>query len=215
MVVLRGQDYRDANPIDVVCEAGKFSVRGLPSRTLGWPEVAAAAHAGTVPGERAGLEGDNLFEVAQSSFASVMTSLTTPLATLVLGRVASATQVAWFRVSLAPQQGLATLSAPARLILMTEQTRDWERGTRETVFAGIRRYMAAAALLSAVVLPPLLVFTPQLVPMALCEGQVMLGKLVMLPQRSVAPALMSRRRLGMLLGSVSRRCSRWDSVYLI
>jgi O-antigen/teichoic acid export membrane protein len=116
------------------------------------------------PAERLGSERRGIVSfLAQSSFASVMTSLTTPLATLVLGRVASATQVAWFRVSLAPQQGLATLSAPARLILMTEQTRDWERGTRETVFAGIRRYMAAAALLSAVVLPPLLIFTPQLV----------------------------------------------------
>jgi len=101
--------------------------------------------------------------LAQSSVASVMTSLTTPLATLVLGRVASTAQVAWFRVALAPQQGLATLSAPARLILMTEQTRDWERGTRATVFAGIRRYTAGAALLSVVVLPPLLVFTPELV----------------------------------------------------
>jgi O-antigen/teichoic acid export membrane protein len=116
------------------------------------------------PTERLGSERRGIVSfLAQSSLASVMTSLTTPLATLVLGRVASATQVAWFRVSLAPQQGLATLSAPARLILMTEQTRDWERGTRDTVFAGIRRYMAAAALLSAVVLPPLLIFTPQLV----------------------------------------------------
>jgi O-antigen/teichoic acid export membrane protein len=101
--------------------------------------------------------------LAQSSVASVMTSLTTPLATLVLGRVASTAQVAWFRIALAPQQGLATLSAPARLILMTEQTRDWERGAPETVFAGIRRYMAGAALLCAVVLPPLLVFTPDVV----------------------------------------------------
>jgi O-antigen/teichoic acid export membrane protein len=117
-----------------------------------------------VAAERLGSERRGILGfLAQSSVASVMTSLTTPAATLVLGRVASATQVAWFRASLAPQQGLATLSAPARLILMTEQTRDWERGTRDTVFAGIKRYMGAAALLSAIVLPPLLIFTPQLV----------------------------------------------------
>jgi O-antigen/teichoic acid export membrane protein len=101
--------------------------------------------------------------LGQSSVATMMTSLTSPLAILVLGRVASASEVAYFRVALAPQQGLGALSAPARLILMTEQTRDWERGTPETVFAGIRRYMAGAAILSAVVLPPLLVFTPELV----------------------------------------------------
>ena len=120
--------------------------------------------------------------LAQSSIASVMTSLTTPLATLVLGRVASTTQVAWFRVALSPQQGLATLSAPARLILMTEQTRDWERGTPETVFASIRRYMAGAALISAVVLPPLLIFTPDLVRLLFAaknEGAVDATRLVL------------------------------------
>jgi O-antigen/teichoic acid export membrane protein len=101
--------------------------------------------------------------LGQSSLASMMTSLTSPLAILVLGRVASTTEVAYFRVALAPQQGLGALSAPARLILLTEQTRDWERGTPETVFAGIKRYMLGAAILSAVVLPPLLVFTPELV----------------------------------------------------
>jgi O-antigen/teichoic acid export membrane protein len=101
--------------------------------------------------------------LGQSSVATMMTSLTSPLAILVLGRVASATEVAYFRVALAPQQGLGALSAPARLILMTEQTRDWERGTPETVFAGIRRFMLGATVISAVVLPPLLVFTPDLV----------------------------------------------------
>jgi O-antigen/teichoic acid export membrane protein len=117
------------------------------------------ARAERLGGERRGI----LSFLAQSSVASVITSFTTPLATLVLGRVSTTTQVAWFRVALAPQQGLATLSAPARLILLTEQTRDWERGTRETVFAGIRRYMAGAALISLVVLPPLLWFTPEIV----------------------------------------------------
>jgi carbon-monoxide dehydrogenase large subunit len=57
-------------PADVVVEAGRFSVRGLPSRTLGWPEVAAAAHHGRVPGETAGLEDTQVFAVAQSSFAN-------------------------------------------------------------------------------------------------------------------------------------------------
>jgi CO/xanthine dehydrogenase Mo-binding subunit len=54
----------------VVVEAGRFSVRGLPSRTLGWSDVAAAAHAGHVPGEAAGLEDTQVFAVSQSSFAN-------------------------------------------------------------------------------------------------------------------------------------------------
>jgi O-antigen/teichoic acid export membrane protein len=101
--------------------------------------------------------------VAQSSIATVVTSMTTTLATLVLGRVASATQVGYFRTALSPQQAFAAMSSPARLILLTEQTRDWERGRRDEVYRGIRRYMLAAAALSAVLLPPLLVFTPDVV----------------------------------------------------
>jgi aerobic carbon-monoxide dehydrogenase large subunit len=60
----------EAAPADVVVEAGRFAVRGLPSRTLGWSDVAAAAHAGHVPGEAAGLEDTHVFAVSQSSFAN-------------------------------------------------------------------------------------------------------------------------------------------------
>jgi CO/xanthine dehydrogenase Mo-binding subunit len=60
----------EAAAADIVCDAGGFSVRGLPSRTIGWREVAAAAHAGAVPNESDGLAADHLFEVTQSSFAN-------------------------------------------------------------------------------------------------------------------------------------------------
>jgi carbon-monoxide dehydrogenase large subunit len=60
----------EAAPADVVVEGGRFAVRGLPSRTLGWPEIAAAAHAGRVPGEEAGLEDTQVFSVSQSSYAN-------------------------------------------------------------------------------------------------------------------------------------------------
>ena len=60
----------EAAPADVVVEAGRFSVRGLPSRAVGWPEIAAAAHGGRVPGEVAGLEDTQVFAVSQSSFAN-------------------------------------------------------------------------------------------------------------------------------------------------
>jgi aerobic carbon-monoxide dehydrogenase large subunit len=60
----------EAAPADVVVEEGRFAVRGLPSRTLGWPEIAAAAHAGQVPGEGAGLEDTQVFTVSQSSYAN-------------------------------------------------------------------------------------------------------------------------------------------------
>jgi CO/xanthine dehydrogenase Mo-binding subunit len=60
----------EAATADVVLENGKFSVRGLPSRAVGWAEVAAAAHGGRVPGETPGLEETHVFEVSQSSFAN-------------------------------------------------------------------------------------------------------------------------------------------------
>jgi O-antigen/teichoic acid export membrane protein len=105
---------------------------------------------------------DILSFVAQSSAATAVISLTAPLSLLVLGRVASTRQVAFFRAAMSPQQAFAVVSAPARLILLTEQTRAWERGTRDVVFAGIRRYMLGMTVLSAAILPVLLVFTPDL-----------------------------------------------------
>jgi CO/xanthine dehydrogenase Mo-binding subunit len=55
---------------DVVCEGGSFSVKGLPTRALGWADVAAAAHAGVLPGETADLEDMQVFSVSQSAFAN-------------------------------------------------------------------------------------------------------------------------------------------------
>src|SRR2546430_5344093 len=127
----------------------------------GWIAYRRFPQAPSVP---LGAERRDVFSfVGQSSIASAVTSLTTPLAILVLGRVASTIQAAWFRAALAPQQAFAALSSPARLILLTEQTRDWERGTRGAVFASIRRYTLFGIALVAVFLPPLLVFTHDLV----------------------------------------------------
>ena len=105
---------------------------------------------------------DILSFVGQSTAATAVISLTAPLSLLVLGRVSSTTEVAYYRAAMSPQQAFAVVSAPARLILLTEQTRDWERGTRDAVFAGISRYMLGMAALAVVILPPLLVFTPEL-----------------------------------------------------
>jgi carbon-monoxide dehydrogenase large subunit len=60
----------EASAADVVCRAGGFSVKGFPSRAIGWKEVAAAAHGGNVAGEAPGLEDTNVFTVSQSAFAN-------------------------------------------------------------------------------------------------------------------------------------------------
>ena len=54
-----------------------------------------------------------------------------------------------------------------RLILLTEQTRDWEHGRPAVVFAGLRRYVIGTTLLMAAALAPLEVAMPWLVRLVL------------------------------------------------
>ncbi|MGZ4462751.1 MAG: lipopolysaccharide biosynthesis protein [Gaiellaceae bacterium] len=100
--------------------------------------------------------------VVQSSIATGVVSLRSLLAPLLLAFVASSRQVGYFRIAQTPQTTLASLSAPFRMILLAEQTRDWERGKREVVFRGVRLYTLAALGLCAVGLPPLLWAIPSL-----------------------------------------------------
>ncbi len=101
--------------------------------------------------------------ILQSSAATGIVAMRSTLTPIVLGIASTVTQVGYFRVAQAPQQGFTAVSAPFRLVLLTEQTRDWERGNRARVFAGIRRYTLLALGGSLVLLPPLLVFMPQIV----------------------------------------------------
>jgi O-antigen/teichoic acid export membrane protein len=49
------------------------------------------------------------------------------------------------------------------MVLLTEQTRDWERGNQRAVLRGIRNYSLLALAASVVLAPPLYVFIPQLI----------------------------------------------------
>ncbi|MBI2207748.1 MAG: xanthine dehydrogenase family protein molybdopterin-binding subunit [Candidatus Rokubacteria bacterium] len=60
----------EAAPADVVLDHGRFAVRGFPSRSVGWAEIADAAHGGRVAGETPDLEDTNIFKVSQSTFAN-------------------------------------------------------------------------------------------------------------------------------------------------
>jgi O-antigen/teichoic acid export membrane protein len=147
----------------------------------GWIAYHRFPQAASVP---LGRERRDMFSfVGQSTIATAVISLTAPLSLLVLGRVSTTREVAWFRAAMSPQQAFAVVSAPARLILLTEQTRDWERGTRDVVFAGIRRYMLGMAGVAVVIVPPLLIFTPELARLlfsAKNEGAVDATRIVIL-----------------------------------
>jgi O-antigen/teichoic acid export membrane protein len=101
--------------------------------------------------------------VAQSSLATGVISLRSTLVPLIVGVVAGPTQVGLFRIAQAPQTGLAAASSPARLMLLTEQTRDWERGERTRILAGVRSYSRWAAGVMLVAVPVFLVAMPWLV----------------------------------------------------
>jgi O-antigen/teichoic acid export membrane protein len=101
--------------------------------------------------------------VLQSSLATGVISLRTTLVQVILGIVAGPTHVGLFRIAQTPQSGLAALSSPARLVLLTEQTRDWERGQQVSVLAGIRKYTIGAAGLMVVAVPLFFFAMPWLV----------------------------------------------------
>lgn len=101
--------------------------------------------------------------VLQSSVATGVISLRTTLVPMLLGIVAGPTQVGLFRIAQTPQTGLAAASSPARLVLLTEQTRDWEGGRHQGVLAGIRKYTLGAGALMIVALPLFFLAMPWLV----------------------------------------------------
>lgn len=101
--------------------------------------------------------------IAQSSAATGVLSLRVGLAPLLLGLVTNTTQVGLFKVAQTPQVAFQALSAPVRMVLLTDQTRDWERGKRPTVFHRIERYSAVALALSALLVPALYWLMPSLV----------------------------------------------------
>jgi O-antigen/teichoic acid export membrane protein len=101
--------------------------------------------------------------VVESSLATGVISVRTTLVPLVLGVVSGTTQVGLFRIAQTPQTGLAAASSPARLVLMTEQTRDWEKGERAAILAGLRAYSKWAGALMLVAAPVFFVAMPWLI----------------------------------------------------
>ena len=101
--------------------------------------------------------------VIQSSVATGVISFRTTLVPLLLGVVSGPTQVGLFRIAQTPQTGLSAASSPARLVLLTDQTRDWEHGKESSVLAGVRGYTLWAGGLMLVAVPVFFVAMPWLV----------------------------------------------------
>jgi O-antigen/teichoic acid export membrane protein len=104
--------------------------------------------------------------VIQSSLGSVLSPMRGLLGTLLLGAVTTVRQVSYFRVAQVPESAFASLSSPVRMILLSEQTHAFEQGRWDTVNRMLRRYVTGAAVLMAVLLPPLLWLMPTLLRIA-------------------------------------------------
>lgn len=101
--------------------------------------------------------------VVSSTIGTTLDSFRGVFPPLLLGMVTTPVQVAYFRAAQAPQLGFSVLSAPARIILLTEQTREVERGEYGRVSSTLRRYMVGSAALMLVVVPPAFWLMPTLV----------------------------------------------------
>jgi O-antigen/teichoic acid export membrane protein len=93
--------------------------------------------------------------VMQSSLATGVVSIRGLVTPLLLGGVSPQHQVGLFKAAQAPQGAFASLSAPARMVLLAEQTKDWELGRRAKVFRGVRTYTGVSLGAMLIVVPPL------------------------------------------------------------
>ena len=92
--------------------------------------------------------------VVSSTLGSSLVSGRAPLGTTVMAAVApSIVQAAYFSNAQAPATAFAALSSPARLVLLTEQTRDFEHGRHDRMYSLLRRYVSGTTLLMLVVVP--------------------------------------------------------------
>jgi O-antigen/teichoic acid export membrane protein len=91
--------------------------------------------------------------VLSSTASSSLTSARGTLGTALIPTVAPIEQAGYYRNAQAPATGLAALSSPARLVLFTEQTRDFEAGRHDQMYAMLRRYILGTTLLMLAVVP--------------------------------------------------------------
>jgi O-antigen/teichoic acid export membrane protein len=130
--------------------------------------------------------------VIQSGLGTSLVSMRNTLAPIALGVVSTPLQVGYFRAAQAPITGLEALSAPVRLILLAEQTRDVEQGRVAETYRSLRRYVVGASAVALILAPVAWVLMPWLV-------RVILG-LRYVPATDAARILLLAACLRLVLG---------------
>jgi O-antigen/teichoic acid export membrane protein len=91
--------------------------------------------------------------LAQSTVASSLASGRASLATALFPTVAPISETGYFAIAQAPATGFAALSGPVRLVLLTEQTRDFEAGRHDRMYSLLWRYIVGTTALMIVAVP--------------------------------------------------------------
>lgn len=134
--------------------AGLLAAQVVSSAVVGGVGLAAFRRFPTAATEPLGDHARDIRSfVIQSTLASSLTSLRGLLGTMIIGAVAPYRQAGYFRVAQAPLTAFGAISSPARLMLLAEQTFDYERGERARVLRLLRRYILGTAALMAVIVP--------------------------------------------------------------
>jgi O-antigen/teichoic acid export membrane protein len=116
--------------------------------------VAAFRRFPSAPSEPIGDDRRGLRSVLISSTAvSSLVSARATLGTALVPVVAPIDQTAYFRNALAPATGFSAISGPVRLVLLTEQTRDFEAGRHDRMYAMLRGYITKSTLVMVVAVP--------------------------------------------------------------
>jgi O-antigen/teichoic acid export membrane protein len=104
--------------------------------------------------------------LVSSTLASSLDSARGSLGTSLVPVVAPIDQTGYFRNAQAPATGFAALSGPVRLVMLTEQTRDFEAGEHARVLAMLRRYIVSTSILMAIAVPLFWWLMPSLLELA-------------------------------------------------
>ena len=147
--------------------AGLLLAQVLATLSVGAAGLAAYRRFPAVPSVPLGDDGRDVRTfVVQSTVASSLTSLRGVLGTMLMGAVAPFKQAGYFRNAQAPLTAFGALSSPARLVLLAEQTADYERGDRARVIRLLRRYIIGMTLAMVVVVPFAWILMPWLMQVA-------------------------------------------------
>ena len=101
--------------------------------------------------------------VFHSTIGSGLVSARSQLGVPLMGLVSPLAQSGYFRNAQAPLTGMAALSTPARLVLLSDQTSDYEHGHHERMVQNLRKYIVWSTAIMVVAVPVLWYLMPWLI----------------------------------------------------